>query len=69
MKNIESPAALRAPEVIRVHIAAHRIGCSARTVRRFIQHGKLPAKRIGQRSWAVLKTDVDMFRTRREDLW
>ena len=53
------------PLAIRVHIAAKRIGCSTRTVRRYIERGILPAQRIGQRSWSVLVADVEWVRIRR----
>lgn len=53
------------PEAIRVHIAAKRIGCSPRTIRRYIELGKLPAQRIGQRSWLVIADDVEWIRGRR----
>lgn len=36
-----------------VHIAARRLRCSRRTVRRWIKQGILPASRIGRRAWAV----------------
>jgi excisionase family DNA binding protein len=44
---------------IYVHIAARRIGCSGRTVRRYIQQGKLRAERDGRRAWVVFPGDVD----------
>jgi excisionase family DNA binding protein len=50
------------PEMLRVHIAARRLGRSPRTIRRFIQNGDLPAQRLGQRPWVVLSTDIEHFR-------
>lgn len=57
------------PKTLFVHHAARRIGCSVRTVRRFIQQGKLPAQRQGRRSWAISLTDVDHFLLRRLSSW
>jgi len=55
----------REPEVLHVHTAARRLGCSPRTVRRLIQLQTLPARRAGQRRWVLLVTDVEILRTRR----
>jgi excisionase family DNA binding protein len=44
---------------IYVHIAARRIGCSDRSVRRYIQQGRLRAERDGRRAWVVFPDDVD----------
>ena len=52
-----------------VHTAADRIGRSPRTIRRFIQLGKLPATRKGQRTWEILPEDLDRFRKREVSLW
>jgi excisionase family DNA binding protein len=52
------------PEMLRVHIVARRLGRSDRTIRRLIQHGELPAQRLGQRAWGVLSIDVDNLRSR-----
>jgi excisionase family DNA binding protein len=51
----------RGAAFLRVHIAAERIGCSRRTVRRLIQMGKLPAQREGQRAWIIPRRDVEAF--------
>jgi excisionase family DNA binding protein len=53
-------------EMVKVHHAARTIGCSTRTVRRMIQQGKLKALRLGQRSWAILRSDVECFRNQKE---
>ena len=55
-----------ATEMVRVHLAARMIGCSTRTVRRMIQEGRLTALRIGRRSWAVLRSEVERFRIQKE---
>jgi excisionase family DNA binding protein len=55
-------AASQPPEMLRVHIVARRLGCSRRTIRRLILNGELPAQRLGQRPWVVLRTDIDRFR-------
>jgi len=54
---------------ILVHHAARRIGRSERTVRRLIQQGKLPAHRIGRRSWAILPVDLDRVIKREVSEW
>lgn len=54
-----------AADRIRVHHAAKRIGCSARTVRRLIQEGTLPAERVGMRCWVVNRVDVELVASRR----
>ena len=59
----------RGPEVLHVHIAARRLGCSPRTVRRLIQLRTLPAQRLGRRRWGLLVTDVEILRTRRRRSW
>jgi excisionase family DNA binding protein len=69
MNNVDSSGSFRVPEAILVHIAADRIGCSERTVRRLIQKGVLPAQRRGERQWEILRTDADLIRRRREKLW
>jgi excisionase family DNA binding protein len=50
---------------IRVHNAAKKMGCSARTVRRLIREGTLPAERVGMRCWALLRADVELVALRR----
>lgn len=45
-------------EWLLVHIAARRIECSPRSVRRYIQQGTLGAQRKGRRSWLVRNSDV-----------
>lgn len=32
------------------------------TVRRWIEHGKLPAERLGKRSWLIRQVDLDTFK-------
>jgi len=39
--------------IVRVHVAARILGCSARTVRRRIENQKIPAERIGRRAWGI----------------
>jgi excisionase family DNA binding protein len=48
-----------------VHIAAKHLNCSARTVRRWIQQGRLRAERIGRRAWAILRRDIKNLRNDR----
>lgn len=48
-----------------VRRAAQRLRCDQRTVRRFIYQGKLRARRIGLRYWAVLCLDVELLSVRR----
>jgi excisionase family DNA binding protein len=55
-----------ATAMVRVHLAARTIGCSTRTVRRMIQQGRLNALRIGRRSWAVLRSEVEYIRNQKE---
>jgi excisionase family DNA binding protein len=62
---IGSPAIRR----VRVHIAARKLGCSPRSIRRYIQEGRLPAERIGARIWLLLESDVDSFRAGLEAPW
>jgi len=57
------------PEKIFVHHAARIIGCSPRTIRRFIQLGILPAERAGKRSWLVPRSAVDRIRRARSFSW
>jgi excisionase family DNA binding protein len=47
---------------VRVHIAARKLGYSPRSIRRFIQEGRLPAERVGARIWLLLESDIDLFR-------
>jgi excisionase family DNA binding protein len=54
---------------IRVNHAAKRLGCTDRTVRRLIQHGKLPAERQGLRTWFILRSDVERLSRQREAAW
>ena len=56
--SLNSPGLSRA-EGMYVHIAADYLGCSDRTVRRFIQQGKLRAERYGRRAWLVFRSDVE----------
>jgi excisionase family DNA binding protein len=48
-----------------VRRAAKELNCNTRTVRRFIHDGKLRAKRIGLRYWAVVRVDVALLALRR----
>lgn len=50
-----------ASRLIRVNCAADRIGCSHRTVRRWIREGKLRAQRVGRRAWGVYWVDVEFL--------
>ena len=61
MENILSSAGQSRAERIYVHVAANRIGCSKRTIRRLIKDGKLRAERHGRRAWLILRCDVDSF--------
>jgi excisionase family DNA binding protein len=53
------------PPILLVHNAERRMGCSARTVRRLIQEGRILAHRQGRRAWAINATDLDYFLARR----
>lgn len=44
--------------IIRVHIAARLLGCSERTIRRYIQNRILPACRLGRRAWGIRFSDL-----------
>ena len=55
--------------LIHVHSAAKRIGCSRRTVRRWIEQGKLHAFRPGRRSWMLSIRDVEEARMHWEAAW
>jgi len=59
----------RSLEVLYVHIAARRLGCAPRTVRRLIQQQGLPAQRLGQRRWVLFESDVENLRMLREESW
>ena len=54
---------------ILVRNAARRIKRSERTVRRFIQQGKLPARRIGLRRWVIAVADIDYLLENEVSLW
>jgi excisionase family DNA binding protein len=54
---------------ILVHVAARKIGCSPRTIRRYIQKGILRAWRVGRRSWLVMLSDVERLRIQKVALW
>ena len=69
MKNISVPLPNAMSRGIGVHIAAQRIGCSRRTVRRWVAQRKLTAYRLGRRSWLVLSTDVEIARVRWGSVW
>ena len=51
---------------VRVHVAAHRFGCSPRTIRRMIQNGVLPAYRLNRRAWAIPSTAIAVMLEMRE---
>ena len=55
--------------VVRVHIAARRIGRSPRTIRRWIQLGVLPARKVGLRRWAIFAADLEWVAERRDSAW
>jgi excisionase family DNA binding protein len=57
------------PEKIRVNIAAKLLKCSDRTVTRWINQGKLRAKRLGQRAWLVWRCDVVALRNKKGASW
>jgi excisionase family DNA binding protein len=65
MQNLFVSRGLSRAEGMLVHTAAEYLGCSERTVRRFIQIGKLRAERSGRRAWRVLRSDVDDLCMRR----
>lgn len=58
-------AAEPAVHLLRVHRAARIMGCSCRTVRRWIRQGKLRAYRLGRRPWGVHSRDVEAVRVLR----
>jgi excisionase family DNA binding protein len=45
-----------------VHIAARRLDCSDRTLRRWIALRKVPAQRIGRRRWGIRLRDIERLR-------
>jgi excisionase family DNA binding protein len=54
-----NPAKELAPErILRVHIAALKLNCSARTIIRKIEHGEIAATRIGRRAWGIRACDL-----------
>jgi excisionase family DNA binding protein len=65
MHNLSISPGLSRAEGIYAHIAADYLGCSDRTVRRFIQLGKLCAERYGRRAWLVFRSDVESLCNRR----
>lgn len=69
MKINGSPAPNAAAGWIYVHSAARRVGCSRRTVRRWIEEGRLRAYRPGRRCWMLLSSDVEDARIRWEAVW
>lgn len=62
-------AAEPAVHLLRVHRAARVMGCSCRTVRRWIVEGKLRGCRLGRRAWGVYQVDAESFRSLREASW
>ena len=50
---------------IRVNIAAKRLNCSERTVRRRILNGEITATRLGLRNWTIAPADLDRYVARR----
>jgi hypothetical protein len=65
MKPIDMHGGQSAADWIFVHIAARRIERSPRSVRRYIQQGLLTSRKEGQRSWLVLRSDVERLAWRR----
>ena len=55
--------------LLRIHIAAKRIGRSPLTLRRWIQQGKLRAFRLNGRSWGIYDADIDLLGTFAEGTW
>lgn len=55
-------AANPAVHLLHVHRVARMMGCSCRTVRRWIRQGKLRAYRLGRRQWGVYSKDVETVR-------
>jgi len=47
--------------LLSVDEAAGRMGRDPSLVRRLIRHGRLPAVRVGERSYAISPEDVDRF--------
>jgi excisionase family DNA binding protein len=62
MDNSAPPAPSR---ILYVHHAAKRLHCTARTVRRLIKRGQIPAYRKGRRAWTIRSSDLDGFLARR----
>ena len=56
-------------EGILVHHAARRLKRSERTVRRLIQQGKLPARRLGLRCWVIAIPDIEHLLETEVSLW
>jgi len=69
MKTNALPVPSTVTGLICVHSAAKRIGCSRRTVRRWIEQGKLRTYRPGRRCWMLFISDVEDARMRWEAAW
>jgi predicted site-specific integrase-resolvase len=52
------PFNYRNDRLVAVHIAATILECSPRTVRRYIQRGRLRARRVNRRAWGIVWSDV-----------
>ncbi len=61
-------AARPAVHLLRVYLAARKMGCSCRTVRRWIKQGKLRGRRLGRRAWSVYVMDIEFLRSLKEEL-
>ena len=53
------------PSLVRVEVAAKKLDCTERTIRRWISGQRLRAERVGLRAWGVYKADVESLRNRR----
>jgi excisionase family DNA binding protein len=70
MHNVLYPAGLPPrSDKIRVHIAADIIGCSERTVRRYVETGMLSAERHGKRRWLLPRAEAEKLQRERGQSW
>jgi len=69
MKPIDALDGDSAIDWILVHTAARHIGCSPRSVRRYIWRGTLTAIRRGKRAWLVKRSDVLYVATYGRERW
>ena len=46
--------------------AAGELGITISLVRRYIREHRLPAMRIGERSWAIARKDLERFKAERK---